>query len=146
MNRMNYNLHMHLVPYQQSIYLKELDFNEPCNGYYNETGEWIPDSSEEGMIYSSNGDLRNVSAPSFIQAFSFFRKKGYETKVEKESEGVYVGKYLIACSPNNIVWMPIKSGSHKEAEIACLDYLINVSFRSELQKLKQKLKTNEHLR
>lgn len=136
---MNYNLHMDFVPHRQSIFLKELGFNEPCIGYYIPTGEWISDTpSKEGMIYPNNNDLFAawVSAPSFTQAFSFFRKKGYETKVEKESEGVYVGKYLRADSPNNIVWIPIKSGSHKEAEIACLDYLIEGSFRSELLKLK----------
>ena len=142
---MNYNLNMHLVPLQQSIYLKELDFNEPCTMYYIGTGECIPASlSKEGMIYPCNSDLFAawVSAPSFIQAFSFFQKKGYETKVEKESEGVYVGKYLRTDSPNNMVWIPIKTGSHKEAEIACLDYLIKISFRSELLKLK----TNEQTR
>jgi len=141
---MNYNLHMHLVPHQQSISLKELGFNEPCSRYYIETGECIPAYlSKAGIIYPSNSDLFAawVSAPSFIQAFSFFRKKGYETKVEKESKGVYVGKYLRADSPKNIVWVPIKSGSHKEAELACLDYLIEGQFRSEFVRLK--LKTNE---
>ena len=134
---MNYNSHMHLVPHQQSIALKELGFNEPCSMYYIATGECGYTSlSKEGNEYPSNSDLFDawVSAPSFIQAFSFFRKKGYETKVEKESEDLYFGFYWTGAA-----WITVGSGSHKEAEIACLDYLIKVSYRSEFLKLK----TNE---
>ena len=59
-----------LVPYQPSLDLKELGFNEPCFGYY-ENGVFIfkIDSQQEKEL------LLNCSAPLYQQVFRFFREK-----------------------------------------------------------------------
>ena len=53
------------VPYEQSVALKELEFDEPCFGWY---------ASDKSLIkdYVIKMHLR---APTFSQAFRFFREK-----------------------------------------------------------------------
>ena len=66
------------ITYEQALALKELGFDEPCFGYYIETGKWIPASySKEGMVYPSNSDLfpEWVASPTYQQAFRWFREK-----------------------------------------------------------------------
>ena len=66
------------IQYELALALKELGFNEPCFGYYIETGEWVPASySQKGIVYPSNLDLMKewVSAPLYQQAFRWFEEK-----------------------------------------------------------------------
>ena len=110
--------------YEQALELKELGFDEPCFGYYVETKKWIPASySQKETIYPSNSDLMKewVSAPTFSQAFKFFREK-YDLDVISKP---YIGKtkkYI--CDPVNIR-LEAKN-TYEEAENACLLELINI--------------------
>ena len=64
------------VPYQLSLDMKELGFNEPCFGYYNGQGNYI---GEEGKMNSNCNKLgmhgAYCTAPTFSQAFRWFREK-----------------------------------------------------------------------
>ena len=123
------------APYQPSLDMKELGFDEPCFGYYIETGEWIPASySQKGTIYPSNSDLMKewVSAPLYQQAFRFFREK----------YGLFVAPSVISYENDPYLWFfEINSTvllfgtdlgetsdfkTYEEAELACLIKLIEI--------------------
>jgi len=70
------------LPYEQSLDLKKLDFNEPCFGYYDGNYNWQcmyngkPEKfSERRMGVSNSAWVGWVSAPLYQQAFRFFREK-----------------------------------------------------------------------
>ena len=114
-------------PYEEALALKELGFDEPCFGYYVETKKWIPASySQKETIYPSNSDLMKewVSAPTFSQAFRWFREKyelnksillGYDYSIENESKHWFSGT-TEECAYK----------TYEEAELACLKKLIEI--------------------
>lgn len=57
------------VSYQQALTLKELGFKEPCFGWYNWTGKDL------SLKDNSYVDIDPTPAPTFSQAFEFFRDK-----------------------------------------------------------------------
>lgn len=72
------NIREELLPYKQSVDLKNLGFNEECFGFYNETGGWCPASySKKEIIYPKNSDLFSewASSPTLSQTFKWIRKK-----------------------------------------------------------------------
>ncbi len=66
------------VPQDLSFELKELGFDEPCFAFYIETKELVYAScSIEDNLYPNNSYLLSdwISAPTFSQAFNWFRTK-----------------------------------------------------------------------
>ena len=69
------------VPYQESLELKELGFEEPCFGHYNdlELSIYWADADDIGnlSIHQSGNDITNYEclAPLFSQIFKWFRDK-----------------------------------------------------------------------
>jgi hypothetical protein len=117
----------YFATYNQSLALKELDFNEPCFGYYLETGEWIPASySREGTVYPSNSDLLLgwVSAPLKSQVFKWFRDNKH---LSHEIQHGYKGFYPVVYKNNNIKneWSG-NIATYEEAELSCIDKLIEI--------------------
>jgi hypothetical protein len=129
-------------PYEIALALKELDFNKPCFGYYVETKKWIPASySQKETIYPSNSDLMKewVSAPTFSQAFHFFRNKYGLMHIINPYDFTAEINYLNKRVVNDVYgdFIPhdhlvddegkeIKHLSYEEAENACLLELINI--------------------
>ena len=119
------------VKYEQAVALKELGFDYPCFGYYILKDcqlyyDTIIDRKDN--VFRNNtslnyyGDLKEkVAAPLKSQVFDWFRKQGYDTKVQKESEGLYFGFYW-----NGAAWVIVGNGSYEEAESACIDKLIDI--------------------
>jgi hypothetical protein len=73
------DLEKEFIPYQEAFELKELGFDEPCFGYYiNNKFQFFADvrscntNSEFGFY---------PTAPTYSQAFKWFRKKGYRFSV-----------------------------------------------------------------
>ena len=116
------------ITYEQALALKELRFDEPCFGYYIETGKWIPASySKEGMIYPSNSDLfpEWVASPTYQQAFRWFREK------HKLSGLIEIGnqEYSFIIFDEETDSRKISSsmnGTYEEAELECLKKLIEI--------------------
>ena len=126
------------VPYEQALALKELGFDEPCFGYYSE-GELILNS------HTNNHMQRfRYSAPTFSQAFRWFRKKyelrhsitdfiDDETGIEWDYEIAIIG----TDSDENGNYKPLvdysvddetrKFKTYEEAELACLIKLIEIA-------------------
>jgi hypothetical protein len=100
------------VPYEQALALKELGFNEPCFGYYLDNEfQFFADvrscntNSEFGFY---------PTAPTYSQAFRFFREK-YDLFIS-------IMHYENGYSINDLR----RFDSYEEAELACLIKLIEI--------------------
>jgi hypothetical protein len=115
------------VPYEEALALKELGFNEPCLGHYDnpENSVWITDSPP----YYANKENVCLS-PLYQQAFRWFREKhNLYQYIEPSFDCIKLGY-------QNYSWLIklrervfIKNGTFKtyeEAELACLKKLIEI--------------------
>jgi hypothetical protein len=142
------------IPYTLALALKKLGFNERCLAYYTfikkDDIDWftIPEQGfEKGkQLFGANKDYNTkfyakegtISAPTFSQAFRFFREK-YKLLGCIEPANGYEDKCLFAfyiCTDEqNIVddtHSYSKDGSlhfntYEEAELACLIKLIEIA-------------------
>ena len=124
------------VPYNQALKLKALGFDEPCFGYYGK-GVLSIEIIKSGKIFTNEDSIyfdkdSSCLAPTFGQAFRWFREK----------YGIYVnsvlGKHFTSFNqvePQMMVLSYVsynKTENHyEEAELACLDKLIELTIKSE---------------
>ena len=113
------------IPYEEALALKELGFGASpigsTNGgsvFYYENGKLYYDGRP---MYSSDYHSGQILAPLYQQAFRWFREKGYDIKIQKESFGLYFGFYW-----TGVAWINVDSGSYEEVELACLKKLIEI--------------------
>ena len=114
------------VPYELSVKLKELGFDEPCFGSYMELN-----NPQMGILIIDKCENNNdgVLAPLYQQAFRWFREKynlicsvQYMGKNKINWWDIYVvGHYNIHYEE---MWM--KHQSYEEAELECLKKLIEI--------------------
>ena len=107
------------APYEESLELKQLEFNEPCFGYYvdgelrginlglEELGGVEPYYKTFGFHTICNSDINNtgksvVTAPTYSQAFRWFREKHL-------LEGLCLPQHHSALSPLPIYYIAIIS-------------------------------------
>ncbi len=108
-----------LVPYVQSLQLKELGFNEPCFGYFDceRDFQFVPNKKKFLIC--------EVARPTFSQAFTFFREK-YGLYIQPnrivDSEGIW---YYFTISTKRT---DVCEGSfiYEQAELACLEKVIEI--------------------
>ena len=102
------------APYEPSLDLKELGFDEPCFGWYSKDGTFY-----EGKMTIHQGLL---CAPTFSQAFRWFREKypDLDFGVAKIHNGTNNYHYHI-----NLQW-EFFEGTYEEAELECLKKLIEI--------------------
>jgi hypothetical protein len=126
------------VPYQPSLDLKELGFDEPCFGFWTNTPKYKGDNIQlcitDGMHgYSPNSIsfkqdfLREgeVLAPLYQQAFRWFREKYKLTfYVEKPYHHNSDWRYVIDVNENE--WLEESFKTYEEAELECLVKLIEI--------------------
>ena len=106
------------VPYKIALELKELGFDEPCFGYRDGCGYLMIKSIPHCVI----------SAPTFSQAFRFFREKYklsglIEIGTQEFSYQVFdnKGNRQLGTEPMNY------NGTYEEAELECLKKLIEIA-------------------
>ncbi len=118
------------VPYEIALKLKELGFDEPCFGFYDDNNSPIAGN------YPCLGYNR---APLYQQAFQFLRDKFnldyriedddvYDDNLNKKiiwDFFIYKNKKRIFSSNANLTY--VESFNRKEAEINCLYKLIKLS-------------------
>jgi hypothetical protein len=126
------------VTYEQALKLKELWFNEPCVARYTvepmDNIDWltIPEQSI-GHGKQLYGDAKNyntklynnegtISAPLKQQVFSWFRKKGYDVKLQREYNDLYFGFYW-----TGVAWLLVSQGTYDEVESELIDKLIDIA-------------------
>jgi Lon protease-like protein len=117
------------VPYNESLELKELGFDEPCFTSYNNKDlvNWWEDAEP---VKNSELVKRYITAPTFSQAFRWFREKHnlhscvapvYEYEISK----VIVYWFWIQ-GFDNFEDDDINYKTPEEAELACLQKLIEI--------------------
>lgn len=128
------------VPYQLALELKELGFNEPCFGCYEEIEQrdykvvlevtkFICLNTLNG-ISNYNQDGR-VSCPTFSQAFRWFREKhNLMGSICEEVDG----KFILWTNGGNLLLRGIEYkelNTYEEAEFVCLKKLIEIVKKGE---------------
>jgi len=110
------NITKEFIPYEQSVLLKELGFDEPCFGLYHNDKTCYPTQCKSHEQF--HGQV--CSAPLRQQAFEFFRKKYnvnmYPTKYDETKWWV-----------NWFTWTSKVFDTYEEAELDCLKKLIEIA-------------------
>jgi len=113
------------VPYELALKLKQLGFDEKC--FCNWEESWSPEPEHEiRMILTTDQTwLRPgwVRAPTFSQAFRWFREKEFlidVTSLNSDEYEFYI-KWSFAYSFLSDIYK-----TYEEAELACLDKLIEI--------------------
>ncbi len=134
--------------YPESFELKQLGFDEPCFAYYKDgriTGVNKWDREDWGFHVITNKDITSVTseiviAPTYSQAFRFFREKyGLKHDIDDDNVGTkfyykirsYTDKFdnyndIIKPMREERDWSKIEFYSYKEAELECLIKLIEL--------------------
>jgi hypothetical protein len=124
-----YNMEKEFIPYEQSLALKELGFDEQCFSFYDSDGELY--ESEGYYKKGYNVFDEEVIAPLYQQAFRWFREK-YElfhsTNYQDDNSGPGCFDYEICdkrgksqCGDDDSEF-----STYEEAELACLQKLIEI--------------------
>lgn len=133
------NKQKEFVSYEMALALKELGFNEPCfTYYYNICCKLRTDISvniNDGWIYT--GNIGTTLAPTFYQAFRFFREKHklpswvYTSTNDKFYFGILKdSRFLIdGTKPYDMY------ETYEEAELACLQKLIEILKNKNMQRI-----------
>ena len=123
------------VPYDKALRMKALGFDEPCFGKYLSSiqSDWKEFELilEMGMNEEFE-DNRNIylleeacSAPTFSQAFRWFRKKyGYHSYMSEALKNCYI--FIIEKWDDKRFVSPLIYSYDEEAELACLDKLLEI--------------------
>jgi hypothetical protein len=124
------------ITYEQALAVKELGFDEPCFGFYDESLYFPNNENQYGTFCNQPLDAPSCSAPTFSQAFRWFREKEYYSEITTECTEVdgSVGFSWRIWKPWTIEeWSIDKPGdewsyeTYEEAEQACLDKLIEMT-------------------
>jgi hypothetical protein len=130
------------VPYELAVKLKTLGFDEPCFGYYvdgelrginlgiEELGGIEPYYQRFGFHTLNNHDIDNpnkivVTAPTFSQAFRWFREKYGMIFTLIASTYYYPSVSFINTDGNSEIELG-EFETYEEAELACLEKLIEI--------------------
>ena len=121
------------VPYEQALELKELGFDEPCLAYLK------PNVLTYEITIGEFNEFEYHSAPTFSQAFHFFRNKyglmhiinpyDFTAEINYLNKRVVDDVYGDFIPHDHLVddeGEEIKHLSYEEAETACLLELINI--------------------
>jgi hypothetical protein len=105
------------TPHKEALALKELGFDEPCFMiYYNGTDEM---RGEGHFLFG-----RDTKAPTFSQAFRFFREK-YKLDSYVKHEAPDVEAYYEIVIGDDV--FDVQYDTHEEAELECLRKLIKIA-------------------
>jgi hypothetical protein len=118
------------APYEPSLNLKELGFNEPCFAWYD--GRY-PSSINQDYCKNSEEWLNTIhcATPTFSQAFRFFREKYNLDSFVKHlyKSTIKVGYYFGIDEYKGIQFqmgLDTWYNTYEEAELACLKKLIEI--------------------
>jgi hypothetical protein len=116
------------IPHQEALELKELGFDEPCFGYYEDNNLTItfPSTSSNGWKWVGNSIIpaKNTKAPTYSQAFRWFREK-YNLFGQVNIHTYFI--YNISNDGFEMIKQYDKlTNTPEEAELACLKKLIQI--------------------
>jgi hypothetical protein len=105
------------VPYKESLELKSLGFDEPCFGVYIASQLFITSDT----VYNS-ADIPICKAPTFSQAFRWFRKKYDLNFYVWKKEDLF--RIVLQRPFENSYFFNDEFNTYEEAELECLKKLI----------------------
>lgn len=108
------------VPYELAVKLKELGFDEPCLANWSNNKVF---KLNHDFYKSSEIDGRWVTAPTFSQAFRWFREKNFlidMTSINSDEYEFYI-KWSFEYS-----FLSDHYKTYEEAELGCLEKLIEI--------------------
>jgi hypothetical protein len=112
------DLQKDFVPYNFALRMKALGFDEPCFGFHSPIHDLMICNTK-----SVNKVAGECLAPTFSQAFRFFREKykysSYIKEATKDNYRFYIEKFDEKFYNSEIL-------SYEEAELACLEKLIEI--------------------
>ena len=112
------------VTFEQAVALKELGFNEPCFGW------WFVDEVMLIIEKSKKSTSENIiQAPTYSQAFRFFREKYKLEGVVQRAENKGWYKFHIYELYENckvLISVELEKISFENAELECLRKLIKI--------------------
>ncbi len=122
--------------YPEALELKQLGFDEPCFAFYNYNSQLCrymnPDkdwnSLNHQQLKNSKITLPDThTAPTYSQAFRWFRDKGYRYTISSdcfEKNGMF---YFEAWKHKQFTFdSGLVYSTYEEAELACLQHLIKI--------------------
>jgi hypothetical protein len=140
-------MHKEFVPYELALDLKELGFNEQCFATYRTHAVGSKKPFEYDLDYHTKAEMSSnvipinseyteeskwISAPTFSQAFRWFRDK-HELDSEiymNHENGVKIYTYLVLKLEKRIIshksGYAVKQNTYEEAELECLKQLIEI--------------------
>jgi len=118
------------APYEESSDLKKLGFAEPCFAYYDleHSNKLKPiPQKDEINSFNSNGNSLMLSAPTYSQAFRWFREKyDMSHSIDKDWDNGHLLGYEYVISEQEGVTVSKTYHTYEEAELACLRKLIEM--------------------
>lgn len=115
------------VPYELAVKLKELGFDEPCFGYWKSKNWLIQEKTRtDGYTHAD----QECSTPLYQQAFRFFREKHrlyHSIGLDNSLENDVNCDYQIINHSQSISEFETNFKSYEEAELACLNKLIEIA-------------------
>jgi len=123
------------VPYQLALELKQLGFDEPCLSYYE--GE-----SFSYHLASIKGDDYIIPAPLFQQAFRWFRDNHKHNGIVEGCKK-YGFEWCIYPDIEYYVKPPNNFNTYEEAELACLNKLVEIVKSQHQREMKQEEPSND---
>lgn len=116
------------IPYELALELKQLGFDEPCFTVYEKNHFTLWSGT-----YQNNMDWKDIiSAPTYSQAFRWFREKYglcRHIKPENNEEDLIVWEYVILTISDSEVVFTVRESNHtlhEKAELECLKKLIEI--------------------
>jgi hypothetical protein len=126
------------VPYELALELKQLGFDEPCFAFYDESLYFPNNENQYGTFCNQKLDASSCSAPTYSQAFRWFRYKYWYTalilcdsfqivmqlstsKTLDSNTGEYSPVYI-----TQTYHKEVGLKSYDESELACLKKLIEI--------------------
>jgi hypothetical protein len=131
-NKQQTEMNKEFVPYELALALKQLGFDEPCFAFYDESLYFPNNENQYGTFCNQKLDASSCSAPTYSQAFRWFREK-HNLRCQIN----YIGGLI-----NKTTWWDISVIGHyntdpkewemkyqpyEEAELACLKKLIEIA-------------------
>ncbi len=130
------------VPFKIAKAMRDIGFDEPCFAGFCEDGEFAPPDDELNCFRNRNRSGGEISAPTWRQAFAFFREKhnldsditkmwryGYNS-LEKNRETFYrwcICDFTLERKKESVdISMDSPYQKHEKAELSCLVRLIEL--------------------
>jgi hypothetical protein len=113
------NTDKEFVPYQPSLDMKSIGFDEPCFGVY---------ATKDGYVRKSGYD-ENGDAPTFSQCFRWFREKyGIEGVTQRAEDFMWYKWTIYQYNENGkkYVFDWCEYETYEKAELECLKKLIEI--------------------